>query len=160
MGMLADSGSSAAIAAEALVRVWVINHPLTLEQVDCATTVMLKVLDGKCKMPRHEKVRMTWLYDAVKHQPGELLGSDTHQLIVRARHCLYLANMQAQASELPRETLAELDPALTLEVYERRLLAETRLSRPVMKEFKGWIRQQGLLPEKHASQSNASADAA
>ncbi|MDO6681700.1 MULTISPECIES: hypothetical protein [unclassified Oceanobacter] len=158
--MLTDPTLSAELTVEAQVRVWVINHPLTPEQVDCATTVMLKVLDGKCKMPRHEKVRMSWLYDAVKHQPGELLGDDTHALIVRARQCLYRARVQSQAAELPDESLAELDPSLTLAVYERRLLAETRLTRPVMKAFKRWIRQQGLLPETLARQSSTSVNAA
>jgi hypothetical protein len=33
-------------------------------------------------------------------------------------------------------------------IYEQRLLAETMLSRPVMKGFKAMIREQGLFNEK------------
>ena len=32
------------------VRQWVLEHPLSPAHVDCATAVMLKILDGKCKM--------------------------------------------------------------------------------------------------------------
>ena len=103
---------------------WVEEHPLIPLHVDCATTVMLKILDGKCKMNGEEKVVMTLLYDQVKHQRGELFGEDLHQLIKRARN--------------------NADDVLKMDIYEKRLLAETMLSRPVMKAFKAMIRQQGL----------------
>jgi hypothetical protein len=37
------------------VRQWVLEHPLSPAHVDCATAVMLKILDGKCKMDAEEK---------------------------------------------------------------------------------------------------------
>jgi hypothetical protein len=93
--------------------------------VDCATAVMLKVLDGKCKMGAAEKIVMELLYDAVKGRPGERLDPAVHALIAAARR--------------------EPGEALKMAVYEQRLLAETAISRPVMKGFKAMIRQEGLL---------------
>ncbi|MGZ4978135.1 MAG: hypothetical protein ACXV8O_13355, partial [Methylobacter sp.] len=93
--------------------------------VDCATTVMLKILDGKCKMRTEEKRVMELLYDEVKTQPGHLLGATIHHLIAQAR--------------------AHLDDQMKNIIYEKRLLAETAISRPVMKGFKAMIRQEHLL---------------
>lgn len=107
------------------VHQWVQAHPLSPIQVDCATTVMLKILDGKCKMREAEKRVMEQLYDAVKTLPGQLLEPALHDLIASAR-------------EQAEEGLKNL-------VYEKRLLAETTISRPVMKGFKAMIRQEGLL---------------
>ncbi|MCK9605057.1 MAG: hypothetical protein M0R33_01245 [Methylomonas sp.] len=104
---------------------WLRLHPLTPIHVDCATTVMLKILDGKCKMPEAEKQVMALLYDAVKTQPGQVLAADLHQLIAAA--------------------VVNIDDELKNRIYEQRLLAESTLSRPVMKGFKAMIRQLGLL---------------
>jgi hypothetical protein len=54
-----------------------------------------------------------------------LLESSLHHLIAAARE--------------------ELDEAGKMRIYEQRLLAETRLSRPVMKDFKAMLRRDGLL---------------
>ena len=109
------------------VKQWVQTHPLSPIHVDCATTVMLKILDGKCKMNTEEKAVMTLLYEQVKHCPGQLLGDDIHTLIANSQN--------------------HLDDAIKMVIYEQRLLAETRLSRPVMKGFKAMIREQGLFKE-------------
>jgi hypothetical protein len=103
---------------------WVKQHPLAPIHVDCATTVMLKILDGKCKMNSEEKIVMTALYQQVKEYPSQLFGADYHQLIA--------------------DSANQLDDAMKMQIYEQRLLAETMLSRPVMKEFKAMIREQGL----------------
>lgn len=108
----------------AQVAAWVQAHPLSPSDVDCATTVMLKILDGKCKMGGVDKIIMEVLYDAVKDRPGEHFGDEFHALIAEARR-------------------ASSD-ALKNFIYEKRVLAETALSRPVMKAFKAMIRQQGL----------------
>ena len=110
--------SSDAVAA------WVATHPLTPSDVDCATTVMLKILDGKCKMSETDKVVMAALYDAVKHRPGQRFGDELHALIAQAR--------------------APGGDALRDFIYEKRVLAETTLSRLVMKAFKVMIRAEGL----------------
>lgn len=103
---------------------WAAAHPLTPAHVDCATAVMLKILDGKCKMAEDEKAVMAQLYDAVKGREGRLLGAAAHALIAQAR--------------------GNDDPELRELVYEKRVLAETMISRPVMKGFKALIREQGL----------------
>lgn len=117
---------------------WLTHTPLSATEVDCATTVMLKILDGKCKMKPVEKQVMERLYDAVKHQPGVLFHADMHSFIAYAR--------------------AHLSEDLKLRIYEKRVLAETELSRPVMKAFKARIRAAGLfaacgLPHSHTELS-------
>lgn len=103
---------------------WVLAHPLSPSDVDCATTVMLKILDGKCKMRSVDKIVMEMLYDAVRDRPGQRFGDDFHALIAEARR--------------------ESSEALKNFIYEKRVLAETALSRPVMKAFKAMLRQEGL----------------
>jgi hypothetical protein len=103
---------------------WVATHPLNPQHVDCAVAVMLKILDGKCKMRRGEMQVMALLYDVVKQQPGLRLDPSMHSLIATAR--------------------AAADDALRNQIYELRVLAETTISRPVMKAFKAMIREQGL----------------
>ncbi|MEE2732903.1 MAG: hypothetical protein VYA55_18935 [Pseudomonadota bacterium] len=103
---------------------WVAAQSLSASDLDCATTVMLKILDGKCKMKPLEKTLMTALYDQVKHRASEQMGADLHAMIAQYR---------GELSEADKER-----------VYELRVLAETRISRPVMKAFKARIREQGL----------------
>lgn len=103
---------------------WLLVNPLSFAEVDCATAVMLKILDGKCKMNPVEKVVMTQLYDAVCHLPGERLESALHEIIERGR---------VDGAEAQRD-----------QIYEYRVLAETQISRPVMKAFKARIRRAGL----------------
>jgi hypothetical protein len=103
---------------------WVAAQPLTASDIDCATAVMLKILDGKCKMNSLEKFVMVAFYDAVKERPGLRFERDLHDLIASTR--------------------AGAGDALRMTIYERRLLAETAISRPVMKSFKAMIRAQGL----------------
>ena len=105
---------------------WLEAHPLSPVYIDCAVTVMLKILDGKCKMKSTEKIVMTLLYDQVKCRPGQVLDETIHPLIAAARD-------------------RKDDEALKMLIYEKRLLAETAISRPVMKAFKAFIREQGLL---------------
>ncbi|MCQ8117214.1 hypothetical protein [Methylomonas rosea] len=118
------------------VQQWVNSHPLSPIHVDCAVTVMLKIIDGKCKMRPTEKVVMGLLYDCVKHLPGQILEAGLHPLIETAR-----AN--------------ENDEALKNLIYEKRLMAETAISRPVMKGFKAMIREQGLLERREEEENEA-----
>jgi hypothetical protein len=118
------------------VQEWVSKHPLASIHVDCAVTVMLKIIDGKCKMRPTEKVVMALLYDCVKHLPGQILEADLHPLIAIAR-------------------TREDDEALKNLIYEKRLMAETAISRPVMKGFKAMIREQGLLERREDAETEA-----
>ncbi len=107
------------------VATWLGRHTLSAQQIDCVVAVMLKILDGKCKMNTDEKVIMAELYQQVKHLPGNLLAGECHHIISVA--------------------LAGIDEAMKNDIYEMRVLAETRISRPVMKQFKAMIREQGLV---------------
>lgn len=104
---------------------WLAEYPLSPSEVDCAVAVKLKILDGKCKMPAEEKVVMALLYDCIAALPGVRLDFNMRALI-------------AQLSPV-------LSEAQKNQVYEQRVLAETMISRPIMKAFKARIRAQGLL---------------
>lgn len=105
---------------------WVATQELSPVDIDCVTTVMLKILDGKCKMSGPGKAVMERLYDLLKDRTGHHLHEDTHQLIQQAR---------------PNEMSDEL----RMHIYEQRLLAETMISRPVMKAFKARLRADGVI---------------
>jgi hypothetical protein len=66
------------------VSTWVAENPPTPIHVDCITAVMLKVLDGKCRMKSDKKTIMATLYQTIKGQPGKLLADELHQLIEQA----------------------------------------------------------------------------
>lgn len=103
---------------------WLTRHPLDPIEVDCTTTIMLKILDGKCKMAQEDKIVIAALYHAIKHLPGLILSKDLHHSIADA--------------------MLEINETVKMQLYENRLLAETMISRPVMKQFKARIRQDGL----------------
>ena len=94
---------------------WLSCNTLSQVEVDCAIAVMLKIIDGKCKMASGEKRVMTALYDAVKSRTHTLLNPSVHGLIAISRDCA--------------------DETLQLRVYEQRVLAETMISRATMKNI-------------------------
>lgn len=116
-------------------RRWAEAHLTDPVHVDCTTTVMLKILDGKCKMNAADKIAVSALYAVSRQRPGRLFGDDYHALI-------------AAAGPAP-------DEALRLQIYERRLLAETMLSRPVMKAYKAWLREHGILGQNRDDDSGS-----
>ena len=105
---------------------WITSQELSPIDIDCVTTVMLKILDGKCKMSGPGKLVMKALYDLLKDRTGHHLDSQTYQLIEQAR-------------------LTEMSEELRTLIYEQRLLAETMISRPVMKAFKARLRADGVI---------------
>lgn len=109
---------------------WAAAHPLAPAHVDCAVAVMLKILDGKCKMAAEDKRVMTRLYDAVHGRPALRLADG-------------LAELHATIAAARRQGAA-LDEPQRMAIYERRVLAETMISRTVMKAFKAMIRAEGL----------------
>lgn len=109
------------------VAAWAKDRTFEPVHIDCATSLMLKILDGKCKMNEDEKNVMAVIYDVVKNEPGKLIDSRVHQLIELAR--------------------AELNEQLVEQVYEQRLYAEQMISRPVMKAYKAMLRQEGILSQ-------------
>lgn len=104
---------------------WAEAHLHDPIHIDCTTAVMLKILDGKCKMEPDEKQTIAVMYDVVKHRTGKLLDNTHHQLIKTAR--------------------GKLDDETVMQVYEQRLYAETMITRPVMKSYKAMLRGEGLI---------------
>ena len=117
---------------QARLTAWLNSATFSPPECDCITAVMLKILDGKCKMPAHEKVTMEALYRVTKQLPGHHLQEPYHQFI-------------APFLDIDR---SGIDEEKIMAIYEQRVLAETQISRPVMKKFKGRLRQEGVLPKK------------
>ncbi len=105
---------------------WLKAQQLSPIEVDCVTTLMLKIIDGKCKMNSQDKTLISELYQLTQIQSGILFDDTYHQLI-------------ASALTLTSEELVD-------NVYEKRVLAETQISRPVMKAFKKRLRDTNFLP--------------
>lgn len=116
---------------------WASAHLHDPVHIDCTTTVMLKILDGKCKMSAGEKAAIALLYQISQQRPGRLVDQ-AHSLIAHASQQL----AQGSASE-----------ALLMQVYEQRLLAETMISRPVMKAYKAMLREAGVLSSLQAAEA-------
>jgi hypothetical protein len=104
---------------------WLSNNPLDSIYIDCCIAVMLKIMDGKCKMDEHEKVIMSLLYTVIKNRNGHYFKSDIHDFIEVAK--------------------TKNDDEIREQIYEKRVLAETVIARPTMKRFKAMIRNKGLL---------------
>lgn len=116
---------SLSLSDPAALAAWARVHLEAPADVDCTTAVMLKILDGKCKMAAHDMAVIPLLYDAIGGRPGRLLGADVHALIAQAR--------------------GGTRHALVARIYELRVLAETAISRPVMKAYKARLREAGVL---------------
>lgn len=107
--------------------IWATKKEFDSIHIDCATSLMLKILDGKCKMNSEEKQVMAVIYDVVKYKAGKLLNPRVHQLIALGR--------------------IELSEHLIEEIYEQRLYAEQMISRSVMKAYKAMLREEGILSQ-------------
>ncbi|MEW6764864.1 MAG: hypothetical protein AB1344_03620 [Pseudomonadota bacterium] len=95
---------------------WAQSSTFSPRQLDCVTTIMLKILDAKCKMTEADKLALTAVYDTIKTRRGERLGADTHALITQAR-----------------ETMT---PELAGRIHAMRIDAEAVIPKPEMKAFK------------------------
>ena len=105
---------------------WALNTSLEPAHLDCVTAIMLKILDGKCKMGEAEKTAVTAVYDVVMDWPGQQLGVEVHALIAQARQ--------------------GADSALAASVHAWRVRAETHIPKPVMKGFKQSLRASLPMP--------------
>jgi hypothetical protein len=99
---------------------WASEVNFTPLDVDCTTTVVLKILDGKCKMLPGEKTAVLAVYDVVRQQPGERLDPRVHLLINQARLSPSVEVMQ--------------------HIHVQRVEAEARISKPEMKAYKAVLR--------------------
>jgi hypothetical protein len=99
---------------------WAIGQYFDATAIDCTTAVVLKILDGKCKMLPGEKAAILEIYDVVRTNSGVLFDEPVHQLIERARK---------QSEDVVLECIHEL-----------RQYAEMKIPRPVMKKYKAMLR--------------------
>lgn len=100
---------------------WALETGFDPVQVDCTTAVVLKILDGKCKMLPGEMAAVMAIYDAVRQRPARLFDNGTHRTIDMAR--------------------AHPDRVTATVVHELRIHAEASIPKPVMKAFKAMLRQ-------------------
>ena len=106
---------------------WAHATPLEPAHLDCVAAIMLKILDGKCKMGEAEKTALAAVYDVVRERPGQGLGDEVRALI-------------AQARQGTNPTLAEA-------IHAWRVRAETDIPKPVMKGFKQLLRTSLPMPD-------------
>lgn len=104
---------------------WARGRAFTPEQLDCTTAVVLKILDGKCKMGPGEKRAVTAVYletreraDAQRH----LFDPSVHHTITQALESLE-------------------NPPLRDAIHALRLEAEARIPKPIMKAYKAMLRE-------------------
>ena len=107
---------------------WAENTSFSTLDVDCTITVVLKILDNKCKMLPGEKNAIFEIYDVIKDQPGELFIQKDYDVIENARH---------------DETATEM---VMLKIHQLRVYAEDQIPKPVMKKYKAMLRN-GLFGE-------------
>lgn len=101
---------------------WALQAGFTPAQVDCTTTVALKILDRKCKMLPGEKAAVMVIYQAVREMPSALFDETTHAVIDQAL-----------------EQITE-GTALAWKINELRVYAEAEIPKPVMKAYKAFLR--------------------
>lgn len=99
---------------------WALTMTFDASQVDCTTTVVLKILDDKCKMLPGEKAAVMHVYDVVKSQPGNLFDDSVHATITKAR--------------------VHTDEESKARIHVLRVYAEANIPKPVMKAYKAVLR--------------------
>lgn len=99
---------------------WAMAQTFSSMDVDCTTTVVLKILDGKCKMLPGEKAAIYEIYDVLSKDQGTLFDQQVHQRILQARQ--------------------QSDPGIEAYIHEQRVYAESQIPKPVMKAYKAMLR--------------------
>jgi hypothetical protein len=118
--------------------IWAVGTDFEAAHLDCVTAIMLKILDGKCKMGAAEKNALTAVYDVVKVRPRQGLASEVHGLIAAAR----------------QHSNADTDANIAADIHTWRVRAEEHIPKPVMKGFKQLLRSS--LPMSSSSQGSLS----
>lgn len=98
---------------------WAATVGFNSEQAVFTTAVVLKILDNKCKMLPGEKLAVMAIYDAIRHLSS--LDSTVHGAISEAR---------LQPSFLTTDAIHRL-----------RIYAEAAIPKPVMKQYKAFLRE-------------------
>lgn len=99
---------------------WAVEAGFNPEQVDCTTTVVLKILDKKCKMSPGEMAAVMAIYDVVRPLPAPLFDNAVHDAITAARQ--------------------DPTPAVLDAIHAFRVQAEALIPKPVMKTYKAFLR--------------------
>jgi hypothetical protein len=116
--MTADPHSHAKLHPAA---VWAQQTAFNTTQVDCTITVVLKILDNKCKMLPGEKAAIMAIYDVVKRQSTELFDAEALQIIELARQ--------------------QPGKAVLQNIHHLRVYGEEHIPKAVMKSYKAMLRQ-------------------
>jgi len=98
---------------------WAEQQDFSASEVDCTVTVVLKILDGKCKMLAGEKAAIMHIYDVARNARGVLFNAEIHKIIDSARN-------KPEASVMGR-------------VHELRVYAESTIPKSVMKKYKAML---------------------
>ena len=101
---------------------WALANHFIPMHVDCTISVVLKILDNKCKMLPGEKSAVLAIYDVVKEFPGELFCQTDQEVITNAR-CT-----ETTTGEVMKK------------IHSLRLYAEKNIPKVVMKEYKAILR--------------------
>jgi hypothetical protein len=98
---------------------WASTTDFNLQQVDCLITLMLKILDGKCKMDEDTQMSARVIYAHAHRNRSHLFDPCIHDFIARV--------------------FDEPDLLSLRHVRELRVYAESVIAKPVMKGFKQFI---------------------
>ena len=115
---------------------WVRAAGLAPAQLDCITAIMLKILDGKCKMEARQQSLLAVIYTATRRTRGELFNESHHAVI--------------QAAMLRHPLISSMS------IHKLRLYAEAEIPKPVMKAFKHFLRQSLFASDNQISSRAAS----
>lgn len=88
---------------------------------DCTTTVVLKILDGKCKMLPGEKDAIMKIYDVLLNGASDIFAQEMFTTIERAR-------------------IEQPTPSLFALIHELRIYAEESIPKSTMKRYKAKLR--------------------
>lgn len=98
---------------------WASNTHFNLQQIDCLIGIMLKILDGKCKMDEVTQHSVQIIYRQAHHQQSHLFDPAIHLLI--------------------KQSFEDMDRLMAKQVHHLRLFAESAIPKPVMKGFKQYL---------------------
>ena len=100
---------------------WAREHTFTNTDVDCTITVVLKILDGKCKMLDGEKRAIMEIYDVIGGGPSRIFNDQVFRNIELAR--------------------TEPTPTVMEDIHALRIYAESEIPKPTMKSYKAMLRE-------------------
>ena len=98
---------------------WASGQVFNTTETDCTTTVVLKILDGKCKMLPGEKDAVIEIYNVVRGNRSVLFTDEDHATIDMAQ---------------------QHDDSVFERIHELRLYAEQCIPKPVMRKYKMMLR--------------------